>query len=43
MKLFIDKKELILNEGDSVYFDASLPHGMQPMDGKSVKLLAIII
>lgn len=43
MKLFIDKKELILNEGDSVYFDASLPHGMQPMDGKSVKFLAIII
>lgn len=43
MKIFIDNKELILNEGDSIYFDASLPHGMQPMDGKSVKLLVVII
>lgn len=43
MKIFIDNKELILNEGDSIYFDASLPHGMQPMDGKAVKLLVVII
>lgn len=43
MKFFIDKKELILNEGDSIYFDASRSHGMQPMDGKSVKFLAVII
>ena len=43
MKIFIGHKELILNEGDSIYFDASLPHGMQPMDGKPVKLLVVII
>ena len=43
MKFFIDKKELILNEGDSIYFDASRPHGMQPMDGKSVKFIAVIL
>lgn len=43
MKIFIGSKELILNEGDSIYFDASLPHGMQPMDGKPVKLLVVII
>ena len=43
MKIFIDGKELILNEGDSIYFDASLPHGMQPMDGKPVKLLVVIV
>ena len=43
MKIFIDSKELILNEGDSIYFDASLPHGMQPMDGVPVKFLAIIL
>ena len=43
MKIFIDGKEFIMNEGDSIYFDASLPHGMQPMDGKPVKLLVVII
>ena len=43
MRIVIDNKELILNEGDSIYFDASLPHGMQPMDGKPVKLLVVII
>jgi mannose-6-phosphate isomerase-like protein (cupin superfamily) len=43
MRIFIDNKELILNEGDSIYFDASLSHGMQPMDGKPVKLLVVII
>ena len=43
MKLFIDNKELILNEGDSVYFDSSKPHCMQPMDGKPVRFLAVIL
>ena len=43
MKFFIDDKELILYEGDSIYFDSSLPHGMQPMDEKPVKFLAIIL
>jgi len=43
MRIFIDSKELILNEGDSIYFDASLPHGMQPMDGKPVQLLVVIL
>lgn len=43
MKFFIGNKELILNEGDSIYFDASRPHGMQPMDGKQVKFLAVIL
>lgn len=43
MRLCIDNKELILNEGDSIYFDASRPHGMQPMDGKTVKLLVVVV
>ncbi len=43
MKLFIDSKEFILNEGDSIYFDSSKPHCMQPMDGKPVKFLAVIL
>lgn len=43
MKFFIDDKELILHEGDSIYFDSSKPHCMQPMNGKSVKFLAVIL
>lgn len=43
MKFFIDNKELILNEGDSIYFDASCHHGMQPMDGRFARFITIII
>ena len=39
----IDEKELILEEGDSIYFDAKNPHGMKALDGKAVKFLAVII
>ena len=41
--LQIGTKELILEEGDSIYFDANRPHGMKALDVKSVKFLAIII
>lgn len=34
--------ELILNVGDSLYFDATQPHGMKALDGQPVKFLAII-
>ena len=43
MKLVIDGKELILEEGDSVYFDATKKHGMQALNGKNAKFLAVII
>jgi mannose-6-phosphate isomerase-like protein (cupin superfamily) len=43
MLLQINDKELILNPGDSIYFDSSYPHGMKALDGKSVKFLAIIL
>lgn len=41
--LNIDGKDIILNEGDSLYFDSTKPHGMQALDGKTVKFLAIIM
>lgn len=41
--LNIDGKEIILNEGDSLYFNSAKPHGMQALDGKTVKFLAIIM
>ena len=42
MELTIGQKVLTLNEGDSVYFDATQPHGMRTLNGKQVKFLAII-
>jgi mannose-6-phosphate isomerase-like protein (cupin superfamily) len=41
--LQINNKELILNPGDSLYFDSSLPHGMKALDNEPVKFLAIIL
>ncbi|GHV24231.1 transcriptional regulator [Bacteroidia bacterium] len=43
MQLSINGKDLILNPGDSIYFDSSYPHGMKALDNQSVKFLAIII
>lgn len=43
MKFVIEHKEHILYEGDSIYFDSSKAHGMQPMNNKSVKFITIII
>lgn len=43
MKCVIDGKEMILEEGDSVYFDATKQHGMQALNGKNAKFLAMII
>ena len=41
--LKVDDKEIILCEGDSLYFDATKPHGMMALDGKTVKFLAVIM
>ena len=43
MQLNIGSKELILEKGDSIYFNSLLPHGMKALDGKTVKFLAIIL
>lgn len=34
---------LTVEEGDSVYFDSSYPHGMKSLDGKSAKILVVTI
>ncbi len=43
MLISINGKELILDEGDSIYFDSKQPHGMKALDGKSVQFLAVIL
>ena len=41
--LSLSGKELVLNIGDSLYFDSSLPHGMKALDGRPVRFLEIIM
>jgi quercetin dioxygenase-like cupin family protein len=43
MLIRINGKDLILEEGDSIYFNSDLPHGMKALDGEQVKFLAIIL
>jgi len=43
LQFHINGKDLILNPGDSIYFDSSYSHGMKALDNKSVKFLAIIL
>jgi transcriptional regulator with XRE-family HTH domain len=43
MLLRINGKDLTLEEGDSIYFNSELPHGMKALDGKMVVFLAVIL
>lgn len=43
MRLVINGKELILNEGDSIYYNAELPHAMEALNGEKAVFLAIIV
>ena len=43
MMIYIDGHQLILNEGDSIYFNSSYSHGMKALGGNKAKFLAIII
>ena len=42
LKLVINSKKFILNEGDSIWFDSSSFHGMKSLDHKECKFLAMI-
>lgn len=43
LKFFIGTKEMILEAGDSIYFDSGLLHGMLALENKPAKFLAIIL
>jgi len=43
MKIIIDGHEIILNEGDSVYYDSGYKHAMEALNNAPVKMLAVII
>lgn len=38
----LNGKEFTLSEGDSLYFDSGIPHGMKALNGKSARFLACI-
>jgi mannose-6-phosphate isomerase-like protein (cupin superfamily) len=42
LKIIINKHEILLNEGDSLFFDAGFDHGMKAVGGKPAQFLAII-
>ena len=35
IKVTVDKAEYVLSQGDSIYFDASLPHGQSAINGRA--------
>jgi transcriptional regulator with XRE-family HTH domain len=41
--IVIDGHELVLNEGDSIFFDSSAQHGMKALGVESARFLAIIL
>ena len=43
MMTVIDGYEIILNEGDSIYFDSGYNHAMKALNNEQVKFLAIIL
>jgi transcriptional regulator with XRE-family HTH domain len=43
MRLVINEKEVILEQGDSIYFDSKLPHAMETLDGETTQFLAVIL
>jgi|LFRM01.1.fsa_nt_gb quercetin dioxygenase-like cupin family protein len=43
LKIMVNGKTEILNAGDCIYYDSSLPHGMIAVNGKECKFLAILI
>ncbi len=43
MELFIGGKTIVLEAGDSIYFDSTKPHGMRAIGDRAVKFLAFTV
>lgn len=43
LMVVVDGHEVVLNEGDSIYFDSGYKHAMMAMNGKVAKFLAVIV
>ncbi len=43
LKVTLGKNEVIMNKGDSLYFDSAIMHSMEAMDNKPARFLAILL
>lgn len=43
LKVQVGEAVEVLHEGDSIYYDSSIPHGMIAVDGKSCLFLAVVL
>jgi len=43
LKLYIHDNEIVLEKGDSIFFDSSYEHAMEALNGEKAKFLAIIL
>jgi transcriptional regulator with XRE-family HTH domain len=43
LKVVLGDHEVVLNEGDSLFYDSNISHGMKALNNKTVKFLAIIL
>lgn len=43
LRVLLDGHELVLNEGDSLYFDSGIKHAMRAAGNKPAKFLAVIL
>ncbi len=43
LKYYIHENEIILNEGDSIFFDSKYEHAMEALNDKPAKFLAVIL
>lgn len=43
LKVYIHDNEIVLNKGDSIYFNSNYEHAMEAMDGKPAKFLAVVL
>ena len=43
LMIVVDGHEIILNEGDSIYFDSGYQHAMKAINNRSARFLAVII
>ena len=43
LRLYLHNREIILNEGDSIFFDSNYEHAMKALNNKQAKFLAVIV
>ncbi len=43
LRVVLDRHEVVLEAGDSLFFDSSVPHGMRALEGRTARFLAVIL